>query len=159
MKTRRRPTNPPWLAGIEIAAEDLKVVVSPSPDEQVHLSYWESALDATTIEVDGGMLRFRHTVSDSWLDNFIHGFWSSFARYRHVIEIKIPASFAGSLSVTNENAALEASGLTGALLRRLPLQKWCAGAHGHPLPGRADGRDHQRPSLPRPGPRRNGPYH
>ena len=103
---------PSLLAGIEIAAEDLKVVVSPSPDEQVHLSYWESALDATTIEVDGGMLRFRHTVSDSWLDNFIHGFWSSFARYRHVIEIKIPASFAGSLSVTNENAALEASGLT-----------------------------------------------
>ncbi len=102
---------PSLLAGIEIAAEDLKVVVSPSPDEQVHLSYWESALDATTIEVDGGMLRFRHTVSDSWLDNFIHGFWSSFARYRHVIEIKIPASFAGSLSVTNENAALEASGL------------------------------------------------
>ena len=35
---------PSLLAGIEIAAEDLKVVVSPSPDEQVHIEsvghYW-----------------------------------------------------------------------------------------------------------------------
>lgn len=100
------------FSGIDIAAEDLKVVVSPSPDGQVHVSYWESSLDTVTIGVENGVLRFRHTASESWLDNFIHGFWSSITRYRHVIDIKIPETFEGSLTVANKNASLKASGLT-----------------------------------------------
>lgn len=103
---------PSLLDSIDIAAEDLKVTVSPSADGQVHLSYWESAVDTVSLDVENGVLRFRHSAQETWLDNFVRGFWSSFSRYRHVIEIQIPADWAGNLAVTNQNAAVEASNFT-----------------------------------------------
>lgn len=147
---------PSLLAGIEIAAEDLKVVVSPSPDEQVHLSYWESALDATTIEVDG-----RYAPVPPHRFGLLAGQFHPWVleqlravppRHRN----QNPGLLCGIPLGDERKRRAGSVRPDGALLRRLPLQKWFAGAHGYPLPGRADGRDHQRPSLPRPGPRRNG---
>lgn len=103
---------PSLLNGIDLSAENLKVTVSPSADGQVHLSYWESEVDTVALNVEDSVLLFRHTAQESWLDNLLRGFWSSFSRYRHVIEIQIPADWAGNLTVTNQNAAVEASGLT-----------------------------------------------
>ncbi len=100
------------LEGIDIAAEDMKIVVSPSSDGQVHLSYWESAADVVTLGVNNGRLEFRHSTEESWLDNLIHGFWNSLSRLRHYIEVKIPSDYTGALLVSNDNASLSASGLS-----------------------------------------------
>ena len=103
---------PALLEGIDVAAEDMKIVVSPSPDGQVHLTYWESAADIVTVGVNNGRLEFRHNTEESWIDNFIHGFWNGLSRLRHYIEVKIPSDYTGSLLVSNDNAALSASGLS-----------------------------------------------
>lgn len=98
---------------IQLSAEDQKIVIRPSSDGQVHISYWESDNDIYEVSTEGGVLDFRHKTKTKWYDSFFYGWFSGLTKQMtQGIQVSLPGDYAGRLSASDRNAALDMDGFS-----------------------------------------------
>lgn len=98
---------------IQLSAEDQKIVIRPSSDGQIHISYWESDNDLYQVSTEGGVLDFRHKTKTKWYNNFLYGWFSGISKQvAHGIQVSLPADYAGRLSAEDRNATLDMDGFS-----------------------------------------------
>lgn len=102
------------IEAIEIDVTDRKIAVAYSPDDEIHLTYYESSRQQYDIEAQDGVLTLRSADDKQWTD-FIGG---KPERTYRTITLELPRTLEASLSLktTNEGLQLPALSLSGDLL-------------------------------------------
>ena len=131
------------IEAIEIDVTDRKIAVAYSPDDQIHLTYYESSRQQYDIEAQDGVLTLRSADDKQWTD-FIGG---KPERTYRTITLELPRTLEASLSLktTNEGLQLPALSLSGDLLVAVNQGgiEMEAVECGGPRPGRQRKRDGQ----------------
>ena len=98
---------------INLDAEDREIEVSLSPDEQVHIEYWENSKEYYEIAVSDGVLTMTSASSKEWTDYI--GVKSSDEGRK--ISLQIPDALLENLtlSTTNEDISLPELSVTGSV--------------------------------------------
>ncbi len=98
---------------INLDAEDREIEVSLSPDEQVHIEYWENSKEYYEIAVSDGVLTMTSASSKEWTDYI--GVKSSDEGRK--ISLQIPDALLENLtlSTTNEDISLLELAVTGSV--------------------------------------------
>ena len=98
---------------INLDAEDREIEVSLSPDEQVHIEYWENSKEYYEIAVSDGVLTMTSASSKEWTDYI--GVKSSDEGRK--ISLQIPDALLENLtlSTTNEDISLLELSVTGSV--------------------------------------------
>ena len=98
---------------INLDAEDREIEVSLSPDEQVHIEYWENSKEYYEIAVSDGVLTMTGASSKEWPDYI--GVKSSDEGRK--ISLQIPDALLENLtlSTTNEDISLPELSVTGSV--------------------------------------------
>lgn len=98
---------------INLDAEDREIEVSLSPDEQVHIEYWENSKEYYEIAVSDGVLTMTSASSKEWTDYI--GVKSSDEGRK--ISLQIPDALLENLtlSTTNEDISLPELAVTGSV--------------------------------------------
>ena len=98
---------------INLDAEDREIEVSLSPDEQVHIEYWENSKEYYEIAVSDGVLTMTSASSKEWTDYI--GVKSSDGGRK--ISLQIPDALLENLtlSTTNEDISLLELAVTGSV--------------------------------------------
>lgn len=98
---------------INLDAEDREIEVSLSPDEQVHIEYWENSKEYYEIAVSDGVLTMTSASSKEWTDYI--GVTSSDEGRK--ISLQIPDALLENLtlSTTNEDISLLELAVTGSV--------------------------------------------
>ena len=98
---------------INLDAEDREIEVSLSPDEQVHIEYWENSKEYYEIAVSDGVLTMTSASSKEWTDYI--GVKSSDEGRK--ISLQIPDALLEhlTLSTTNEDISLPELSVTGSV--------------------------------------------
>ena len=98
---------------INLDAEDREIEVSLSPDEQVHIEYWENSKEYYEIAVSDGVLTMTSASSKEWTDYI--GVKSSDEGRK--ISLQIPDALLENLtlSTTNEDISLPELSVSGSV--------------------------------------------
>ena len=103
----------------EILMEDVynSITIIPSPDGDIHLTYYENNLETYTVSNDNGILRFSYDNRNWWLFSWGIG---SYLREEKSVTLALPLEFEGTVSARTTNGSIDAKeiSLSGGLAMR-----------------------------------------
>lgn len=97
---------------IELASESIPIVVIPSPDDNIHISYKENKEQPCEITNDNGTLQFEQQYSPNWYDSLVYGIFSSFRYIGDEITLRIPVGKIDNVAIFSANSCVSVSGIS-----------------------------------------------
>lgn len=111
--TKKTYTAPAQYSAIEIEDKNTEAVLTVSPDEKIHITYYENEKNVYDLK-EGEILSFKKTEKYQWYEYFFNINFQ-----KTTLEIQIPKDYTGDLILRTSNAKIEAKNLSAQNMKLL----------------------------------------